>query len=239
LVLGDIPGAYGTYQLAAIDPKPQRASRNASRPKFTLVLQPLPRIDPIRALKAALKRLLRDHGLRSLSVREGPPIHQPTKKDAGARPRADERVCQIATNFSAQGKAKAKRKEMNMGIDLQKYVSGRFYKLDEVFDKPAREQIAVVKEGQFDKLVLVFESGRQVSLNKTSVGMLMNEFGTDTDRWVSQWVLITAGQVKNQFGEPIDALIVRPTDAAPPASSKPAATKARKVSADMDDSIPF
>jgi hypothetical protein len=40
------------------------------RPKFLLVLQPLPRVDPIRALRWALKRLLRDHGLRCVSVRE-------------------------------------------------------------------------------------------------------------------------------------------------------------------------
>jgi hypothetical protein len=41
------------------------------RPKFTLVLQPLPGVaDPNRTLRAALKRLLRDHKLRCLSVRE-------------------------------------------------------------------------------------------------------------------------------------------------------------------------
>jgi hypothetical protein len=126
-----------------------------------------------------------------------------------------------------------------MGIDIRKYASkGKFYKLEEVFDEPAREQIAIIKDGQFDRLNLVFESGRQVGLNKTSVGELMREFGDDEKDWIGRFVLLTAGQVKNQFGEPTDALIVRPADAAslPAKLPKP---KARPSGADMDDEIPF
>jgi hypothetical protein len=40
------------------------------RPKLVVVLQPLPRVDAVRALRAALKRLLRDHGLRCVEIRE-------------------------------------------------------------------------------------------------------------------------------------------------------------------------
>jgi hypothetical protein len=128
--------------------------------------------------------------------------------------------------------------EIDMAIDIKKYAgNGRFYKLEEVRNKPAREQIAVVKEGQFDRLNLVFESGRQVSLNKTSVGALMAEFGDDEKAWVSQWVLLTGGQVKDQYGEPIDALLAAPSSAKPtsPPTLRP---KARPSSAEMDDEIP-
>ena len=38
------------------------------RPIFVLRLQPLPRVDAIKALRAALKNLLRQFGLRALSV---------------------------------------------------------------------------------------------------------------------------------------------------------------------------
>jgi hypothetical protein len=41
-----------------------------SRPTFLLRLQPLKGVDPIRALRHVLKRLLRDCGMRALSVEE-------------------------------------------------------------------------------------------------------------------------------------------------------------------------
>jgi hypothetical protein len=37
--------------------------------RFTITVEPLPRVNPNRALKAGLKHLLRAHGLRCLSVR--------------------------------------------------------------------------------------------------------------------------------------------------------------------------
>jgi hypothetical protein len=44
----------------------------APRPRFVLTLEPLPHVDPIRALKATLKRMLRDDKLRCLDIREIP-----------------------------------------------------------------------------------------------------------------------------------------------------------------------
>jgi hypothetical protein len=46
-------------------------NKNHKRPKFMLTLEPLPDVDPIRALRAALKYLLRAHGLRCIDLREG------------------------------------------------------------------------------------------------------------------------------------------------------------------------
>lgn len=50
----------------------------ADRPLFRLTLRPEPDVaDPLRALRAALKRLLRDHGLRCLAIEEQPTgLHQ-------------------------------------------------------------------------------------------------------------------------------------------------------------------
>jgi hypothetical protein len=39
-----------------------------TRPTFIIVLRPKPGIDPIRALRAALKRLWRAYGLRCVSI---------------------------------------------------------------------------------------------------------------------------------------------------------------------------
>ena len=42
-----------------------------ARPIFVLRLRPEPRVDAVRALRAALKALLRRFGLRAIDVREG------------------------------------------------------------------------------------------------------------------------------------------------------------------------
>jgi hypothetical protein len=38
--------------------------------RFVLTLQPLPGVDPIRALRWILKGLLRQHGMRCITLRE-------------------------------------------------------------------------------------------------------------------------------------------------------------------------
>jgi hypothetical protein len=52
------------------------------RPIFRLRLQPLPRVDAVKALRAALKTLLRRHQLRCLSVEpETPSANQEEIED--------------------------------------------------------------------------------------------------------------------------------------------------------------
>jgi hypothetical protein len=38
------------------------------RPVFTITLRPEPGVDPVRALRHALKRLLRDFGMRAITI---------------------------------------------------------------------------------------------------------------------------------------------------------------------------
>jgi hypothetical protein len=55
------------------------------RPVYLLRLQPLPRVDPIRALRGALKTLLRQHGMRCLSLDKevnNPKTPEPNQEDA-------------------------------------------------------------------------------------------------------------------------------------------------------------
>jgi hypothetical protein len=130
---------------------------------------------------------------------------------------------------------------------LRKYgPANKFIKLEELHDKPPmRERIGLVKPelGKFgERLVLTFEpSGRMLSLNKTSVGNLLRDFGEDDGDWIGKEVEVYAGEVKTENG-PADAILVRAVDVPADAKAKAAkSTKAKlsKSSGSMDDEIPF
>jgi hypothetical protein len=201
-------------------------------PRFVLTLQALPGVDAIEALRWVLKRLLRQHGFRCLSLHE-----QPNKgRRSSARWRTGSLLC--GGEFHSARNGTVTERSPVMSSDLRKYVSGRFDTLAEVFDQhPApREQIAIVKDGSYGEPVLVFESGRQAGLNKASLGILMRELGDDPDTWIGQWVELGAGETKDHHGNMIDALIVRPVDAAP--LPKPS-TQAPQGGGEIDDEISF
>jgi hypothetical protein len=47
----------------------------SARPRYRLELEPLPTVaNPTYALRQLLRRALRDHGLRCISVEEWPPV---------------------------------------------------------------------------------------------------------------------------------------------------------------------
>ena len=54
-------------------------------------------------------------------------------------------------------------------MDMRKYSGEHFVKVDDVKDGPIKGQIAVVKEGKWDKPNIVFESGDVLSLNATNI----------------------------------------------------------------------
>ena len=136
-----------------------------------------------------------------------------------------------------------------MTISLKKYgPASKWIRLEDLHDKPPkRERIGDVKEdttGKFGaRLVVTFEpSGQMLSLNKTSVGNLLRDFGENDDDWVGKLVEIYAGEVDGPQGT-TDAILVRgvtdvPADAAIAAKAAKKA-KASKSSNDMDDTIPF
>lgn len=118
---------------------------------------------------------------------------------------------------------------------------------------PLHERISYAKEeeGKFGKkLVLFFESGAKLSLNATSVGILINYIGDDFDTWSGHDIEVFAGEVDTKSGR-ADAVLVRvvgldtplplpklpPTPTAPTSPKKPAPKAAAR--ADMDDEIPW
>jgi hypothetical protein len=184
--------------------------------------------DGVRDLRFLLKIAKRHLHLRALDVREQT-IHRRDARRGLPTPRS-----------VGEGKFQM--------VNLRKYgPTNKWLKLEDLHDKPPmRERIGLVKpdNGKFgERLVLTFEpSGQMLSLNKTSVGNLLRDFGEDDSNWVGQLVEVYAGEVETQNG-PTDAVLVRgvtdvPADAAIAAKAAKA-TKAAKKSNDFDDTVPF
>jgi hypothetical protein len=125
-----------------------------------------------------------------------------------------------------------------------KFAGSRYIKLDDLHGKrPLRERISYAKEeeGKFGaKLVLFFESGAKLSLNATSVGVLIRDVGDDFDTWNGHDVEVYAGEVDTKSGR-ADAVLVRLIDVdAPTTPGKPTApSRPVAVEDDLNDEIPF
>jgi hypothetical protein len=189
--------------------------------------------DSIHSLRATLKYAAR-RGLRTVSARELPASNYQTIRRHDARRRI--------VNHTQR------REEVIMTINLKKYgPAHKWLKLEDLLDKPPmRERVGHVRveDGKYgERVVLVFEpSGKMLSLNQTSTGNLLRDFGETDDSWVGKLVEIYAGEVETKSGR-TDAILVRgvtdvPTDTAIVAKAAKAA-KAKSSKAEMDDEIPF
>jgi hypothetical protein len=180
---------------------------------YVLTLRPLQGTDEIRALRAVLKRLLRTHGLRCVSLATNQTVRRRRR---------------IVSRTASQ------TREQKM-TNLKKYGPGnKWIKLEDVFEKPPlRERIGLVRpeKGKFgERLVLTFEpSGKMLSLNKTSVGQLLEDLGDDDSGWIGKLVEVYAGEVEAQSGR-MDAVLVRAVDSA---------TKSENPAPDDNQEIPF
>jgi hypothetical protein len=136
-------------------------------------------------------------------------------------------------------------------MDMRTYAGTRFLKPEDVRDQSLKEQIAVVKppaeNAKYPKPSLVFESGKMLGLNQTSIGHLMKEFGPESDSWVGKWVTVGAEMI-DVFSGQSECIIVRPLDVeisdpkqvngkvsfkSPKPKCEPGDNK------DIDDEIPF
>ncbi|UPK35553.1 hypothetical protein IVB18_47745 [Bradyrhizobium sp. 186] len=118
-------------------------------------------------------------------------------------------------------------------MDMRKYASEHFLKLDDVREGPLTLRIALVRDGSYDKPDVVFESGEVLSLNATNLRTLIRAFGPDSDDWIGKDVEAALGPVMFQ-GKPQDGVIVTPISA-----TEPRAEPGTKRNGDMGDSIPF
>jgi hypothetical protein len=118
-------------------------------------------------------------------------------------------------------------------MDMKKYSGEHFIKVADVRDCPLQMQIAVVREGKFEKPDLVFESGDVFSLNSTNNQTLIRSYGRNSDAWIGKTVELFLGEIEFQK-EMREAVKVRPIS---PPIEKPPEKLASKPP--YDDQIPF
>jgi hypothetical protein len=198
---------------------------------YVVTFQPAPGRDGISDLRFLLKIAGRHLHLRAIDIREQQTAR---RRDARRRPVRSASVGALTmTNLRRFGP------------------QDRYIKLEDRKDKPPLfERIGLVDidtTGKFgERIVLTFEpSGLKLSLNATSVGNLLQDFGEDDSGWIGKLVEIYAGTVPTKSGD-MDAVLVRAaeeTDVAAEAkavkAAKARASKAKSSGGGMDDEIPF
>ena len=121
-------------------------------------------------------------------------------------------------------------------VDMRKYSGETFIKVDDVRSGPIRVQIAVVKEGKYDKPNLVFETGEVLGLNATNNRTLLRAYGPDSADWTDKEIDLFLGEIKFE-GKLQEAVLVRPIS--PSIAAKEKAAAAKKLGDEMDDQITF
>jgi len=81
-------------------------------------------------------------------------------------------------------------------MDMKKYSGEHFIKVADVRDGPIEGRIAVVREGQYDKPDLIFESGDVLSLNATNNKTLVRAYGTESDYWIGKQIEMFLGTIQ-------------------------------------------
>jgi hypothetical protein len=118
-------------------------------------------------------------------------------------------------------------------MDMKKYGGERFLKVNDVRDGPIQGQIAVVKEGKWDKPNVVLESGDVLSLNGTNIKTLTRAYGAESDYWIGKQIELFLGVIQFQ-GSDREAVLVRPIS--PPIKPDNSSKAAEKP---FNDEIPF
>jgi len=93
-------------------------------------------------------------------------------------------------------------------MEMRKYAGSPFIRLEDVCDKPYRGKIVKVEIGEYDRPVITFEDGAQLTLNATNTKTLCRDPGPDSRNWIGRTVECFAGKTKYQ-GAPTDSVLVR------------------------------
>jgi hypothetical protein len=94
-------------------------------------------------------------------------------------------------------------------MDMKKYAAARFIKCDDVREGPIQDEIAVIKEGKFEKPDIVFESGDILSLNATNTNILVRAYGPNSKDWIGKRIEQYLGEIKYQ-GKMQESVLVKP-----------------------------
>ena len=121
-------------------------------------------------------------------------------------------------------------------MDMSRYASSSFIKVDDLADGPERKVIADIGEGRFEKPVATFDDGSKLSLNGTNVSTLIRAFGKNDQDWIGQRIELYAGTLRYN-GNDNPAVLVRALNPLPAAARTP--PKPQPLRDDLDDEIPF
>ena len=121
-------------------------------------------------------------------------------------------------------------------MDMSRYASSSFIKVDDLADGPERKVIAEIGEGRFEKPVATFDDGTKLSLNGTNVVALIRAFGKNDQDWIGQRIELYAGTLRYN-GNDNPAVLVRALNPLPAAARTP--PKPQPLRNDLDDEIPF
>src|SRR5262245_48183814 len=125
-----------------------------------------------------------------------------------------------------------------MPIDVSKYRKGSWYNLGNLGDDAPIEKIFDVEEGQYEKLVLVFESRNRVSLNAGNVELMCRHYGEDPRRWIGITIKLVSGERKFN-GKMVASIILVPVSPDIVQAAERAAETKGDVNRPVDDEIPF
>ena len=119
-------------------------------------------------------------------------------------------------------------------LDMRKYAGSIFIGVDNLRDGPRQETIVSVTLGKYDKPVALFESGDQLTLNKTNTGTLIKSYGPNGQDWVGCTIELSIGTAKYNGGD-IESVVVTPVTSPKPIEARTPVPK----KPDLDDQIPF
>jgi hypothetical protein len=96
-------------------------------------------------------------------------------------------------------------------------------------ESPVQVRLTTVGEGKFDRPVLGFDDGTQLSLNATNNRVLVGAYGPESDNWIGKTIELRLGEVEFN-GNVQKSIVVKPI-------SPPIGNKTPK--SDSDDNISF
>ena len=81
-------------------------------------------------------------------------------------------------------------------MDMRPFAGSSFITVETLRDGPREEVIVSVAPGKYDKPVVTFESGDQLSLNKTNVNTLIRAYGPNDKDWIGCFIELSIGPLK-------------------------------------------
>lgn len=123
-------------------------------------------------------------------------------------------------------------------MDMREFAGSSFITVETLRDGPREEVIVSVAPGKYDKPVATFESGDQLTLNKTNVRTLINAYGEDSRDWVGCSIELSIGPTKYN-GDQIESVVVKPISPPKPLAARTPVPKPAPPKSDMNDDIPF